>query len=122
MSKKSTADDRVREMITKIAHLANANRESLDGTTAPVKRIIAENELVFGIWTDPKEPLGVDTLIIKGERRLAAIAESGKPSPPGATKFAPPNGMKMSAVPCSSYEQAFVLRQAFGDGSGEVPK
>ena len=95
---------------------------SLDGTTAPVKRIIAENELVFGIWTDPKEPLGVDTLIIKGERRLAAIAESGKPAPPGAAKFAPPTGMKMSAVPCSSYEEAVVLRRQFGDGARETPK
>ena len=122
MSKQAQAIDLEHQMISKIAAMANANRLSLDGTTAPVKRIIAENELVFGIWTDPKEPLGVDTLVIKGERRLSAIAASGNPAPPDAAKFAPPNGMKMSAVPCASCEQAVVLRRQFGDGAHETPK
>jgi hypothetical protein len=111
-----------REMIIKLVAMPNANRVLMGGSTGPVKGIIAENNVVFGIWADPEEVLGVGTLIVKGEPRLAAIASAGKATPPGVARLFPNNEMKLSAVPCGSYEQAFVLRRQFGDGAIEVPK
>jgi hypothetical protein len=50
----------------------------------PVKRIIAENDLVFGVWPDLAEPDGIGVHIIKGKRRLRSIA-SGADATPGGT-------------------------------------
>jgi hypothetical protein len=99
-----------------IVDLANESRALMDGTIEPVKRIIEENEVVFGVWQDDDEPDGVGILLIKGQRRLGALAESGKPAPTGAERLTLPAAvMKVSAIPCLCLEQAEAARLTLGE-------
>src|SRR3954465_15369926 len=50
-----------------LAIRATENLGLMDGSTIPVRRIIAKSELVFGVWQDSAEPDGIGWLIIKGQ-------------------------------------------------------
>jgi len=106
------ADDA--EFLAAIVATANENGALMDGTTDPVRKIIDSADVVFGVWQDRKCQHGVDTLIIKGRRRLEAIAAM-QPSPKGAVTL-PINRIKWSAIRCVCAEQAVATRQVFGDG------
>jgi hypothetical protein len=87
--------------------LARANIALMDGTTDPIKRIIAVNEIVFAVWPEKRAPDGVGILIVKGTAQLARQAAAG------------PNiwfDVKIGAVPCSCHEEAVAIRNTFGDG------
>ncbi len=62
-----------RDLVRQLVEWAEANEMQMDGTTDPVRRIIAANDVVWGVWNDPKEPHGVGLYLIKGRRRIQAI-------------------------------------------------
>ena len=105
-------------MISKLDMLdrANANLALMDGTAAPVKKIVNSTDLVFGVWHDDQKPDGISTLIIKGQGRLAAIAAGGKPAPAGTTRLGKASVlMSWSAILCESLEHAIAARRVFGE-------
>jgi hypothetical protein len=69
----------------------------------PVKAIMEEAELVYGVWADAGEPDGVDWLILKGERLLRESMASGGPI-----------STQTAAIWCESREDARSVRQTFG--------
>ena len=52
-----------------IVHKANQVGPILDGTMAPVRRLVNDNDLVVPVWQDLSEPEGVGTFIIRESRR-----------------------------------------------------
>jgi hypothetical protein len=78
-------------------------------TKAFVLKILADNEIVFGVWQDADEPNGIGVLLIKGKARLEASLRDVCAS--GVFVIT----TKVSAVPCACYEQALALQQAYGD-------
>lgn len=89
---------------TRLVAIANTNRRAMDGTTGPIKRIFAENQIVVGVWQDPDEADGVGFLILKGGKLLHDVRSSGE----GRAACA-------SAIPCTCYEQAVATKQVFGE-------
>jgi hypothetical protein len=73
------------------------------GERTPVKAIMEEAELVYGVWSDAGEPDGVDWLILKGEHLLRASMASGRPI-----------STQTAAIWCESREDAWSVRQTFG--------
>jgi hypothetical protein len=102
-------------VLAEIVARANDNLHVMDGTTEPVRRILAGCELVFGVWQDLREPHGVGTSIIKGVRRLKAIAESGERRFVAGQQRAISLQTKWSAIKCESAEQAAAARLVLGD-------
>lgn len=82
---------------------ANENLAIMGATTGPVKQIIAEHDLVFGIFQESTCPDGVGAWIIKGRRRLESIVSSGEAEP-----------LKWSAIPCTSLEHAVAVQRVLG--------
>jgi hypothetical protein len=56
----------------------------MDGTMAPVRRIVAGAELVLAVWQDQAQDHGVDLLPIKGAKLLSEIVASGTAQNTGA--------------------------------------
>jgi hypothetical protein len=79
-------------MVTK----AQENLALIDGTTAPIKKIIADSDLVFAIWQDLSQPHGIGCLVVKGVGLL-----KGEPVKVTADAF---------MVDC--YEMALAAKQA----------
>ena len=72
-----TAAEAMADMKRRLVELANINDAAMDGTTEPVLEIIAQYHVVYGVWQDPIEPVGVGRLIIRGGNRLREIAARG---------------------------------------------
>jgi hypothetical protein len=72
---------------------------------AYVKNVIDSHQVVVGVWQDSSEPDGVDMHVIKGMNTLAGILMSGASA-----------DVKISAVPCVSYDQAVAAQELLGDG------
>src|SRR5262245_45212139 len=91
----------------RVIDMAERNKALLDGTVGPVKRIIDESELVFGVWLDVGEPQGMGILVIKGVHRLEAITAGGSSqNGDGVIAFPAIRELSIGAVPCISAEQA----------------
>jgi len=84
---------------------ANRNREKMDGTTGPVKQLIAEADVVFCVWSDSREADGVGTLLIKGRRTLGALVSKSETQ-----------SVVIEALPCDSAEMAAAALLSFGEG------
>lgn len=95
-----------------IAARAEENRRLLDGTTDPVKQIIADADIVFGVWPDPTQPHGVGMHVIKGRRRLAAIAVAEHEAIAGGMTS---ETLNWNAIPCASEEQAIAAQWILGE-------
>jgi hypothetical protein len=109
--KESEMDDRaqIEELKRRATELANANHSEMQGMSKRaamrfVREILADNEVVFGIWQDFAEPNGVGMLVVKGIAHLRDSIAHGFPIK-----------VKISAVPCVCHEQALALRQVHGD-------
>jgi hypothetical protein len=92
------------ELIAALISKANANLALMDGTTAPVISILAAADVVLAVWPDKSKPFGVDTLILKGTRKLLEIiagAESRE--------------RVLDAVMCSCAEQAIATADVLGE-------
>jgi hypothetical protein len=90
--------------VRKVVDLANRNEANMDGTMEPVRRIVAENDVVFAVWQEPEEEYGVDYLIVKGAKLLKEITASRT----GQVA-------RISAVKCICAEQAVALKRVLGD-------
>jgi hypothetical protein len=73
--------------------------------TRLLKAIIAENDVVLGIFNDDEDPRGWGHVIIKGEQ---ALSESAR------TKTTVE--LKMAAIPCQEADEALAMRQVFDAG------
>jgi hypothetical protein len=69
-----------------------------------VETIVADAEVVIGVWQDPSEPNGVGLHVIKGLRQVMTATASGEPP-----------RVRVDAVPCIDREQAVAAEQRFGD-------
>jgi hypothetical protein len=87
-----------------LVDLANRNEPIMDGAMEPVRRIVAEDDVVFAVWQDPNEQYGVGSLVVKGEKLLKEFVAS-------RTAHAIP----IDAVKCTCAEQAIALKQVLGD-------
>jgi hydroxymethylglutaryl-CoA reductase len=67
--------------------------------------IIAESELVVGIYSDADDALGFNICVIKGEAILQQVMLAGAES---AVVFA--------VIPCRERDEALAMRTVFGDG------
>jgi hypothetical protein len=76
----------------------------MDGTMEPVKRIIAEGDVVFAVWQDPEAEYGVGCLGLKGKKLLNEIVASQNAQV-----------AQITAVKCKCAEQAIALKQELGD-------
>jgi hypothetical protein len=69
-----------------------------------VAAIVADAEVVIGIWQDRSEPNGVGLHVIKGLRHLMTATATGEPA-----------RVLVDAVPCIDREQAVAAEQQLGD-------
>jgi hypothetical protein len=63
--------DLAAEFVQRIVDMANRSDAIMDGTTGLVPKLLAANQIVYGVWQDSAEPYGVGLLIIKGEKPIA---------------------------------------------------
>ena len=89
-----------------LLELYGANLTLMGGTTAPVKRIIAEAEIVFGMWPDPSHPRGFEMIIIKGGGLLREVIASGQQ----------PMQYRVNVIPCLGLEQAVAAKKTLVGG------
>jgi hypothetical protein len=100
----SDLSDWYADFIRRMVEKANANAALNDGTTGPIKTIIARSDLVLALWQDPSQPYGVGSLIIKGHRAmLDSVANN--------TSVA----LKTDAILCDTAEVAEAYRQTLGE-------
>ena len=93
-------DDFIRQLVEK----ANLNRHMLDGSTDSVKDILAQSDVVIGVWQDTESPHGVGMHVIKGQRVLGEIMAGGKPI-----------NVKIDAIPCVNMEQAIACQDVLSE-------
>jgi hypothetical protein len=104
-----------RDDIKKIAvKMANEHGRAMRGMSEEaafvyIKDVIDNADIVFGVWQDSDEPLGVGTLIIKGENQIQAAVAGDEPTKRSIT-----------AIPCNEAEQAFAVRDTLGDGAAKL--
>jgi hypothetical protein len=89
----------------------------MDGTTGPVQRIIANADVVFAVWSDPAEPLGIGMRVIKGRRQLGPTVAAGDEQSTATTRRGgkATESLTWNAVPCMSLEQAIAAQWILGD-------
>jgi hypothetical protein len=98
-----TTEARREQFLRTLTDIANANMALMDGTTAPVEKLIREHDLVFGVWKDDTFPGGVDVYTIKGRHKLAECGVAGITLTASTT-----------AIPCTEREQAIAAAQYRG--------
>jgi hypothetical protein len=92
------------EDIARMVEKANANAALMNGTDDMVMKIIAENDVVWGVWQDATQRDGVGLHLIKGRHPLKITPASSLP------------GIRVSAIPCAGYGDAVAKRRDIGDG------
>ncbi len=98
-------ENEVSELLERLVKMAAENQNTVHDTKA-LRRLIDDNDLVFGVWNDPVAPHGVGRYIIKGEGDLDTIIYARTPQQ-----------MKVTAVACRNIEDALAMREVFGDMS-----
>jgi hypothetical protein len=66
---------------------------------------IANSPVVYGVWSDPGSTYGVGTYLIKGREQV---------------QVSRPVELKITAVPCFSFEGGVASNIAHGDGTGDL--
>jgi hypothetical protein len=82
-----------------LVDMANANNARMDGTMRLVLELIAENDVVFGVWPESSEPGGAGLLVVKGANRLRGSSAKGVSQ-----------ACRTTAIECIVAEQAEALR------------
>jgi hypothetical protein len=90
--------------VKRLVDIANETKDRLDDTTAPIKKIFTENDIVFGIWNDTAEPYGVDFIILKGFRLLRDCVRDNKDV-----------AASIGVISCIDVNQAVAAKKVFGD-------
>ena len=92
------AEDRFFE---KLVRLYIAARDLMDGTAGPIRRLIDEGDVVYGVWPDAIKPHGIDYGVLKGGELL----DKGS----GQVVVL----LRETVVPCQSRAQALRIRAMF---------
>ena len=87
----------------KLERLYIAARDPMDGTAGPIRHLIDEGDVVYGVWPDAIKPHGIDYGVLKGGELL----EKGS----GRVVVL----LRESVVPCQSRDQALRIRAMFCD-------
>jgi hypothetical protein len=66
-------EDRDR-FLEKLVRLYIAARDLMDGTAGPIRRLIDEGDVVYGVWPDAIKPHGIDYGVLKGGELLETAA------------------------------------------------
>jgi hypothetical protein len=90
------------ELRLKIIPLSDVERTEL------VTRLIADQDMVFGVWPDADEPNAFGVQVIKGEGLM-----------PPLEGFDLPEEVTVAALPCIGPEQAIAARDAWGGTDDE---
>ena len=85
----------------KLVRLYIASRDLMDGTAGPIRRLIDEGDVVYGVWPDAIKPHGIDYGVLKGGELLEK--DSGR-----VVVL-----LRESVVPCQSRDQALRIRAMF---------
>ena len=93
-------EDRDR-FLEKLVRLYIAARDLMDGTASPIRRLIDEGDVVYGVWPDAIKPHGIDYGVLKGGELLEK--DSGR-----VVVL-----LRESVVPCQSRDQALRIRAMF---------
>ena len=88
--------------LEKLVRLYIAARDLMDGTAGPIRRLIDEGDVVYGVWPDAIKPHGIDyygvlkggELLEKGSNRVVVL-------------------LRETVVPCQSRDQALRIRAMF---------
>jgi hypothetical protein len=107
-----------RQFLTALADMAEALRLAIIPMSNRergqlVTRIVADNQMVFGVWPDADQPDGFGVQVIKGEALM-----------PPLEGFELPDEIRVTAIPCVGLEQAIAARDAWGridDGEVAAP-
>jgi hypothetical protein len=96
------------ELIRFMTEHANAHQDAMRGMSEKaamkyVREIVADNDVVFGVWQESAAPYGVGIRPIKGRQWLEAITTSGVPET-----------LRLNAVPYAEEAQAVAAEQVFG--------
>jgi hypothetical protein len=94
--------------------MAERHRRIILGLTATerpeyVQRLVAESEIAFGVWPDPRGTGGFGFRLIKGREHLAALLADDLPNP-----------MTTTAIPCVGQTQA-ITAEEFWEGTAPSP-
>ena len=54
----------------KLERLYIAARDPMDGTAGPIRHLIDEGDVVYGVWPDAIKPHGIDYGVLKGGELL----------------------------------------------------
>jgi hypothetical protein len=87
------------KFLGKMAEMANNNVALYDGTSGPIKKILSEAEVVFGIWNDLTQRLGFGYFVIKGAEILERCVRENETMP-----------ARCSAIACTDAEQAVATK------------
>jgi hypothetical protein len=87
--------------LDKLETLYTAARDLMDGTTSPIRRLIDEGDVVYGVWPDAIKPHGIDYGVLKGGELLEK--DSGR-----VVVL-----LRETVVPCQSRDQALRIRAVF---------
>jgi hypothetical protein len=87
--------------LDKLETLYIAARDLMDGTTSPIRRLIDEGDVVYGVWPDAIKPHGIDYGVLKGGELLEK--DSGR-----VVVL-----LRETVVPCQSRDQALRIRAVF---------
>ena len=96
------------KMLRELVRVANRHEALMDGTIAPVKRIVDNADVVWAVFNDPDE-VGVGTLIIKGSSALDEAAAGRWPTE-----------LRCTAIKTIDRNMAIVAREVLGDGAGAL--
>ena len=87
--------------LEKLVRLYVAARDLMDGTAGPIRRLIDEGDVVYGVWPDAIKPHGIDYGVLKGGELL----DKGS----GQMVVL----LRETVVPCQSRDQALRIRAMF---------
>ena len=91
------------------ALVAMANERAVSGfpsTSDELRDVIEDHDVVFGVWQDASQPMGVGWRLIKGDAFLhVSVDEHGRMK------------TKMTAIPCREAEEAEAMRRVFGEAT-----
>ena len=87
--------------LEKLVRLYVAARDLMDGTAGPIRRLIDEGDVVYGVWPDAIKLHGIDYGVLKGGELL----EKGS----GRVVVL----LRETVVPCHSRDQALRIRAMF---------
>jgi hypothetical protein len=87
--------------LEKLVMLYAAARDLMDGSAGPIRRLIDEGDVVYGVWPDAIKPQGIDYGVLKGGELLEKDS--------GQVVIL----LRETVVPCQSRDQALRIRAMF---------